>query len=239
VPYMIFGTLQIMDSCLRIYGHPQLLAVAEAINGPDFVPFNEAIFIKQPRLGASVAWHQDGITHWDSPDWDQGIHGFNFMVQLYGSSAGSGVWVLPGSHKEGKLDIKAMVEATGSDRLANAVPMVCEPGDTIICNRQTLHGSFANTSPDKRVTINFGFHRRASVLGVRGGLVSEPVVYDEERIHERSRMIAVAIDARQQRFPDEPRYVYQPLVGEEEENRWNEASKKSVVLNNKLRDLGI
>ena len=40
VPYMIFGTLQIMDSCLRIYGHPQLLAVAEAINGPDFEPFN-------------------------------------------------------------------------------------------------------------------------------------------------------------------------------------------------------
>ena len=30
-----------------------------------------------PRGGA-VAWHQDGVTYWESPDWDPGIHGFNF-----------------------------------------------------------------------------------------------------------------------------------------------------------------
>lgn len=239
VPYMIFGTLEIMDSCLRVYGHPELLAVAEAINGSDFTPFNEAIFIKEPGLGASVAWHQDGITHWNSPDWDEGTHGFNFMVQLYGSSAGSGVWVLPGSHKEGKVDIKARVDANGSDRLPDAVPMICGPGDVFICNRQTVHGSFANTSPDRRVTVNFGFHRRASVLGVRGGLVSEAVVYDEERIHERSRMIVVAVDARRQRYPDEPSYVYQPLVGEEEENRWNQATRQSLVKDYNLLDIGI
>ena len=29
------------DACLRIYGHPDLLRIAEAINGEDFVPFNE------------------------------------------------------------------------------------------------------------------------------------------------------------------------------------------------------
>ncbi len=239
VPYMVFGTLQIMDSCLRLYGHPQLLTVAEAINGPDFTPFNEAIFIKEPGLGASVAWHQDGVTHWQSPDWDQGIHGFNFMVQVYGSTAGNGVWVIPGSHKQGKLDIKAMVDANGSDRLPDAVPLVCDPGDAFMCNRQTLHGSFANTSPDRRVTVNFGFHRRSSVLGVRGGLVSEPVVYTEERIHERSRMIAIAIDARQQRFPSEPRYFYQPLAGEEDANRWNDVARQTVVRDYNLRDLGI
>jgi phytanoyl-CoA dioxygenase PhyH len=37
--------------------------VAAAINGEDFVPFNEALFIKAPGLGASVAWHRDGTTH--------------------------------------------------------------------------------------------------------------------------------------------------------------------------------
>ena len=31
------------------------------------VPYNDAIFIKQPGLGASVAWHQDGIVHWNKP----------------------------------------------------------------------------------------------------------------------------------------------------------------------------
>ena len=61
-----------------------------------------------------------------------------------------------------------MVAEAGSERLPDAVPIVCKPGDVAMTNRQVLHGSFANTSPDWRVTVNFGFHRRASVLGVAG-----------------------------------------------------------------------
>jgi hypothetical protein len=49
----------------------------------------------------AVSWHQDGTTHWESDDFDQDIHGFNFMAQVYGSTAVNGVWVLPGSHKLG------------------------------------------------------------------------------------------------------------------------------------------
>ena len=104
------GSLQFSPACLRVYGHPQLLAVAAAVNGDDFVPFNEAVWIKHPGLGGSVAWHQDGWTHWDSPDLDSGSHGFNFMGQLYGCTAANGLWVVPGSHRGGKADIKAMVE---------------------------------------------------------------------------------------------------------------------------------
>ena len=69
--------------------------MAASILGDDFVPYNEVTFVKEPGLGPSVAWHQDGTTHWDSPDWDHGAHGFNFMTQLYPSTAGNGVWVLP------------------------------------------------------------------------------------------------------------------------------------------------
>ena len=64
-----------------------LLAAAASINGDDFVPYNDATFVKQPGLGGSVSWHQDGVTHWDNPEWDSGIHGFNFQVQLYDTSA--------------------------------------------------------------------------------------------------------------------------------------------------------
>src|ERR1700712_2903859 len=163
VVYLILGSLQFSEAALRLYGHPQLLGVAAAINGEDFVPFNEAIFIKEPGRGASVAWHQDGVTHWDSPQWDQGVHGFNFMAQLFGCTAANGVWVVPGSHKLGKVDIKALAEAAGTDRLPDAVPIICNPGDVAITNRQAVHGSFANTSADWRVTLNFGFHRRSSV----------------------------------------------------------------------------
>ena len=128
VVYLILGSLQFSEAALRVYGHPELLAVAAAINGPDFVPFNEALFIKEPGRGASVAWHQDGTTHWDSPEWDQGIHGFNFMAQLYGCTAANGVWVVPGSHKLGKIDIAALVAKAGSERLPDAVPMICPAG---------------------------------------------------------------------------------------------------------------
>jgi hypothetical protein len=239
VVQLILGSLQFSDACLRVYGHPQLLAVAAAINGDDFTPFNEAVWIKQARLGGSVAWHQDGWTHWGSPQFDEGTHGFNFMAQLYGCNAANGLWVVPGSHRHGKADIKAMVEAAGSDRLPDAVPMLCDAGDVAICNRQAIHGSFANTSDDVRVTINFGFHRRRSVLGVTSGGVHNPVaVYDDARIRERSRLILYAIDARRQRFPDETPYRYAPLAAQEALYRWTPQARAQIKDYN-LLDLGI
>jgi len=235
----VLGTLQFSDACLRAYGHPELLAVAEAINGPDFTPFNEAVWIKHPRLGGPVAWHQDGWTHWDNPDLDDGSHGFNYMAQLYGCDAANGLWVVPGSHRIGKADIKAMVEAAGSDRLPDAVPFICAPGDVAITNRQAIHGSFANTSPNVRVTINFGFHRRKFVLGVKSGGVHNPIsVYDEAYIKSRSRLIMYAIDARRQRFPEETPYGYAPLADSSDQFRWTPAAKADVRDYN-LQDIGI
>ncbi len=237
---LLHGNLHLMDSALRLYGHPGLLAVAEAVLGPDFVPYNEVTFIKQPGLGPSVAWHRDGTTHWDSPDWNHGAHGFNFMAQLYPSTAGNCVWILPGSHKMRRLDIKQMVIDAGSERIAGAIPLLGESGDTFMLNRQMLHGSFANTSPDLRVTLNMGFFPRARVQDVTvTHLDGRVVTFDSEHIHERTRMIAIGIDARRQRFPEETPYTYQPLVGEQDENRWNEDTRHNVVKNYNLRDMYI
>ncbi len=239
VVYLILGSLQFSDACLRTYGHPDLLRIAGAVNGDDFVPYTDAIFIKAPGLGASVAWHQDGVTHWESPDWDQGSHGFNFMAQLYGCTPANGVWVVPGSHKVGRVDIVAKVAEAGTERLPDAVPMVCAPGDVVISNRQLLHGSFANTSAEWRVTINMGFHRRASVLGVQGGgILGDDAVYDEEHIRTRSRTIGYAIDARRQRYPHETPYVYRPIAETGEEIRFDDAARAALVDYNRL-DIGV
>tara|TARA_Y100000739_G_C20592988_1_gene458891 strand:- start:103 stop:1272 length:1170 start_codon:yes stop_codon:yes gene_type:complete len=239
VVQLFLGSLQFSDACLRLYGHPQLLRVAEAINGPDFTPFNEAVWIKQPGLGGSVAWHQDGWTHWNNPELDDHTHGFNFMAQLYGCDATNGLWVVPGSNRLGKLSIKSMVAAAGSDRLPDAVPLICSPGDVAITSRQAVHGSFANTSSNVRVTLNFGFHRRSSVLGIRSGGVHNPVSeYNEEYIFERSKLIAWAIDARSQHFHDEDRYVYEPFVGLEEDFVWSEQTRP-LLRDYNLRDIGI
>ena len=239
VVYLILGSLQFSEAALRVYGHPGLLAVAAAINGPDFTPFNEALWIKEPGRGASVAWHQDGTTHWDSPQWDEGIHGFNFMGQLYGCTAANGVWVVPGSHKLGRIDIRKVAAVAGTERLPDAVPIICQPGDVAMTNRQALHGSFANTSKDWRVTVNFGFHRRASVLGVTaGGIHNKAATYDAGRIRERARLIGYAIDARHRRFPAETPYVYKPHADAGESYRWDAAAKAGIKDYN-LLDLSI
>ena len=237
---LLDGNLHLSDACLRLYGHPGLLAVAASILGDDFVPYNEVTFVKEPGLGPSVAWHQDGTTHWNAPDWDQGTHGFNFMTQLYPSTAGNGVWVLPGSHKRGKADIRRMVAESGSDRIDGAVPMLCEAGDTIVTNRQLVHGSFANSSPDRRITLNEGFFPRRRVLDVTTRRLNGVVeTYDQARIDARTRIIQIAIDARHQHFPHEKSYVYRPLAGREDENRWNEATRAGVLKNYNQLDMFI
>jgi hypothetical protein len=237
---LLDGNLHLSDACLRLYGHPGLLTVAASILGDDFVPYNEVTFVKEPGLGPSVAWHQDGTTHWQSSDWDQGAHGFNFMTQLYPSTAGNGVWVLPGSHKRGKADIRRIVAASGSDRIEGAVPMLCDAGDTIVTNRQLLHGSFANSSPDRRITLNEGFFPRNRVLNVTTKrLTGKTETYDQARIDARTRIIQIAIDARRQRYPQEKGYVYKPLAGREDENRWNETTRATVLKNYNQLDMFI
>ena len=238
VMQFVNGSLQFSEACLLVYGHPQLLTIAETILGEDFTPFNEGLWIKQPMLGGSVAWHQDGVTHWDNPELDENTHGFNFMAQPYGCDAANGLWVVPGSHRNGKVDIKARVEDAGSDRLPDAVPLICNPGDVVICNRQALHASFANTSPRLRVTLNFGFHRRRSVLDIPGKNENPEAIYDEKYIRDRSRVIMYAIDARQKRFPHEPPFVYKPFAGQNDAYRWTPEAKAGLV-DYQLQDIRI
>lgn len=238
-PFVMLGSLQFSEACLRAYAHPKLLKLAAQINGENFAPFHESLFIKEPGLGAAVSWHQDGDTHWDNAKFDEEIHGFNFMLQAYGSTAVNGVWVLPGTHKNGKVDIKKLIKEAGSERIHNAVPLVCDAGDVIICNRQLVHGSFANTGFERRITVNSGFHKRSSVLDVMGaGIHSEAAVYDNDFIKERTKVLGYAIEARKQRFPDEESYEYKLHKDAGDTFQWD-STLMSELRDYNLRDLSI
>lgn len=218
--FLLLGLFEAMPTALRLSAHPKMLGVAASLAGSDFVPYNDTIFLKEPGLGASIAWHQDGTTHWDRPDWHPDIHGFNFMGQLCRTTPGNGLWVVPGSHREGRIDIPARVAANGgSTRLSDAVPMLCERGDVAVCNRQCLHASFANASPDRRVTFVWGFFRRDAVLGAevdmpatRPGEAPARRRYTNEDITERQALIQLAIDARHAHRRDEQPYRYAPTA---------------------------
>ena len=55
----------------------------------------------------------------------------------------------------------------------------------------------------------------------------------------RTRILQLAIDARRQRFPQETAYVYRPLAGREDENRWNEQARAAVLKNYNQLDMFI
>jgi hypothetical protein len=134
VIFIMQGMCQIMDSGLRLYRHPDLLSIAQAVNGDGCVPCNDAIFVKPAGLGDAVAWHQDGVTHWNATNWHMGIHGCNFQLQLYACTPANCLCVVPGTHTLGKLNIKAMVQANGSEYLPDAIPLTSAPGDVTIDN---------------------------------------------------------------------------------------------------------
>jgi hypothetical protein len=103
-----------------------------------------------------------------------------------------------------------------------------------------LHCSFANSSPNIRIAITFGFHRRTSVLGARGVLGQEAgVVYDEQRVDLRSSVIQVAVDARANYYPNERRYAYLPFSGREDEYRYCPDVIERVLKDYTLNDLSI
>ncbi len=87
-----------------------------------------------------------------------------------------------------------------------------------ITNRQVIHDSFANISKKWRVTFNFGFHKKSSVLNIKGGDIhSPPTVYDENHIFERSKIIMYAINKRKKYFRNETPYKYHPLSSSKED----------------------
>merc|ERR1712023_253994 len=106
-----------------------------------------------------------------------------------------------------------------------------------------MGGAFANTSPEQRVTLALGFHKRSSVFGkktigyARGKMggrqydSSKTVipVYDDAWIKERSEMIMWAIDARRQKYPQETPYSYLPFRGKEANYRWHSGLKEDLI----------
>jgi hypothetical protein len=123
---------------LRLYGHPKLLAIASSVCGEDFVPSGggESIQLMEPFIGSASAWHQDGTSHFGS-QWGEleNEHGFNFMVQLYGSTPANAVYAVPASHHEGRSDIAALVSEHGERLKRSALYRYSQT--PVTCSSQT------------------------------------------------------------------------------------------------------
>ena len=184
---------------LEAYGNPRILHAAHELYGDLVVPFDESIVLKMPHHGAGFPWHQDG-------NFKTGVvaeRGHNFGIYLAPSAVANGaVHVLPGSHRQGILDLGAMVGRHGF-ALPGAVAALAGPGDANIHSRSIAHGSQPNVSPALRVTWYVGFHHREAIRGA----------WDEAAIEARRLLIPIAVEARRRsgRFPDEDPFPYRRL----------------------------
>ena len=238
---LVSHPLMMMDSALRVYGHPKILRMVASVNGPDFVPFHESIFHKGAGEGPPTRWHQDGRTHWtdagaalEQADGTGKTHGFNFSVSWSRCTPENCLWVVPGSHRQWRLAGGGAFPPI-SERLADAVPATMAPGDCVMVNRSSLHGSYPNRSPERRITMVLGFHKRDSAIGTETTNVhafkkpgtQKRVKYSTDYVLRRARMIPLAIDARRQRFPDEEPFVYRGTY--KGDATWNDETRREIA----------
>ena len=77
-------------------------------------------------------------------------------------------------------------------------------------------------------TIRFGYYSQTAVFAD-----------DEQRVFERSAVVQVAIDARYQDRPDEPRFNYKPFSDLQDDFRFNDETFERVIKNYHTKDLAI
>jgi hypothetical protein len=240
---LVSHPLMMMDSALRVYAHPDILRMVEAVNGPDFIPFHESIFHKSAGEGPPTPWHQDGRTHWAADgeslaqlDGSGETHGFNLNVSWSHCTPQNCLWVVPGSNRRWRLANGGSFPKP-TEVVPEAVPVLMGPGDCALIDRSSLHGSYRNLSPERRVTMVLGYHKRSSAIGVSttnvhafklpGGDNIKDITYSEDYVLRRARMIALAIDARRQYYPDETPYTYRgAYIGNGD---WNEETRAEIA----------
>ena len=146
---------------VRLISDDRLLDIAETFVGPDIALFASHYISKPPFTGQPVLWHQD------SAFWPlEPMEVVTLWLAVDHSTPENGcVRLVPGSHT---MDIAAMRDAKEVDNVlgqeiavevdeAQAVDVVLRPGDVEVHHPNIVHGSNANTSPDRRCGLTIRY----------------------------------------------------------------------------------
>ena len=184
----------------RLVRHPKIVAVLQALWGPDIRFDTAKLNMKSAGFGAPVEWHQDWAFYPHTND-DLAAVGVMFDdMEL----ANGPLMIMPGSHRLGYLGLSddgpIMVGQTQDEELrragldpSNIVTCEMEPGDLLLWTLFTVHGSAPNVSDhDRRFMINSYVRARDSERGewafrdgVSTALGDEPQICKYEQLRER------------------------------------------------------
>lgn len=141
---------------LEVAVHPLVLDAVEQLVGPDVILWNSLLFYKRAKEGPSVPWHRDGFGYPIDP-----IATTSLWIAVTDSTTDNGcLRFIPGSHRttdpgehdktpregemfSGALDPSSFDEST-------AVDIVLQPGQLVIFDVYTIHGSQPNNGTEAR-----------------------------------------------------------------------------------------
>ncbi len=171
---------------LELLGSPAVLAVAECMCGPNFVPTYESMVFKQEGDGAKIAWHQDAVQ-------PRNHRIFNYDLYLDHARAGAGALrVIPGTQKQ-KQDI-CMVASDYGWNAPGVIEVEMAPGDVLLHDTMIVHGSPKVEGKSLRRTIYYEFRAAEQIM-------SEGP-WDREWVQRRLRLLGPALKRHQDAFPE-------------------------------------
>jgi hypothetical protein len=192
---------------LALLGCPQVLAVAESLCGPNFVPTYESMVFKQEGDGEQIPWHQDAVH-------PRKYRIFNYDLYLDHSRIGGGALrVIPGS-QAGPRDVCRIAEQYGWDA-PGVVSVELEPGDVLLHDVMVVHGSEHCEGNALRRTIYYEF-RAAEEIAEEGP-------WDREWIERRLRLLPLALRRYRQFAPQADQFrwnisdEFRPPAGDDEQ----------------------
>lgn len=146
---------------LRLVGDRRLVDLAELFVGPDIALFASHYISKPPFSGQPVLWHQDGAFWPLEP-----MRVVTLWLAIDHSTPENGcVRLVPGSHTMDVAEIRENTEVAnvlGAEIAvevdeSTAADMVLRPGDVEVHHPNIVHGSNANTSPNRRCGLTIRY----------------------------------------------------------------------------------
>lgn len=146
---------------VRLVSDPRLLEIASLFVGLDLALFASHYISKPPYSGQPVLWHQDAAFWPLDP-----MRVVTLWLAVDHSTPQNGcVRVVPGSHRGPIAEMRdnETVESVLGKEIAaevdeaQAVDMVLAPGDVEVHHPNIVHGSNANTSPNRRCGLTIRY----------------------------------------------------------------------------------
>jgi ectoine hydroxylase-related dioxygenase (phytanoyl-CoA dioxygenase family) len=181
------------DASLELLGSPQVLAVAESLCGPNFVPTYESMVFKKAGDGEKIPWHQDAVH-------SRKHRVFNFDLYLDESKVGAGALrVVPKSQRV--IQDACGVANDHAWDIPGVIHVPLEPGDVLLHDVMVLHGSERSLGAALRRTVYYEFRAAEMIL--------EEGPWDGDWIQKRMALLPLGLEKFQARYPEVQPFVWQ------------------------------